>query len=132
MTEVWKEEPIWLSQGLCVCVLSHFSHIRHCNPMDCSPPDSSVHRILQARILEWFAMPSSRGSSWPRDWTCISCNASGFFIHWTTKNFQEYISYEREISGFGIISLTLRPPWKRVETSFYIISLWRDFVGPNI
>ena len=37
-----------------------------CNPMDCSPPGSSVHGILQARILEWAAMPSSR-SSWPRD-----------------------------------------------------------------
>ena len=37
--------------------------------MDCSPPGSSVHGILQARILEWVAMPSSRGSSWPRHWT---------------------------------------------------------------
>ena len=38
-----------------------------CDPMDCSPPGSSVHGILQARILEWVAMPSSRGSSWLRD-----------------------------------------------------------------
>ena len=38
-----------------------------CNPMDCSLPGSSVHGILQARILEWIAMPSSRGSSQPRD-----------------------------------------------------------------
>ena len=38
-----------------------------CNPMDCSLPGSSVHGILQARILEWAAMPSSRGSSRPRD-----------------------------------------------------------------
>ena len=38
-----------------------------CNPMDCSPPGSSVHRILQARILEWVAMPSSKGSSQSRD-----------------------------------------------------------------
>ena len=37
------------------------------DPMDCSPPDSSIHGILQARILEWVAMPSSRGSSGPRD-----------------------------------------------------------------
>ena len=41
--------------------------------MDCSPPGSSVHGILQARILGWVAMPSSRGSSWPRDQTCRSC-----------------------------------------------------------
>ena len=50
-----------------------------CNPMDRSPPGSSVHRILQARILEWVAMPPSRGSSQPRDQTHISCIAGGFF-----------------------------------------------------
>ena len=43
-----------------------------CNPMDCSPPGSSVHGILQARIREWVAMPCSRGSSQPRDQTCVS------------------------------------------------------------
>ena len=37
------------------------------NPMDCSPPGSSVHGILQAGVLEWVALPSSRGSSRPRD-----------------------------------------------------------------
>ena len=42
------------------------------DPMDCSPPGSSVHRILQARILEWVALLSFRVSSWYRDWTCIS------------------------------------------------------------
>ena len=47
--------------------------------MDCSPPDSSVHGILQARILEWVAIPSSRGPSQPRDRTCMSCFAGGFF-----------------------------------------------------
>ena len=40
--------------------------------MDCSPPGSSVHGTLQARILEWVAISFSRGSSWPRDWTPIS------------------------------------------------------------
>ena len=47
-----------------------------CDPIDCSPPGSSVHGILQARVLEWVAMPSSRGSSQPRDQTrasCVSC-----------------------------------------------------------
>ena len=48
--------------------------------MTCSPPGSSVHRILQARILEWVAIPFSRGSSWPRDWT--SCIAGQFFTVW--------------------------------------------------
>ena len=52
------------------------------DPMDCSPPGFSVHGILQARIVEWAAMPSSRGSSRPRDWidvSCGSCIAGGFF-----------------------------------------------------
>ena len=52
-------------------MLSHFSHVWLCNPMDCKPTGSSVHGILQARTLEWGAMPSSRGSSRPRDQTCI-------------------------------------------------------------
>ena len=55
-----------------------------CNPMDCSPPDSSVHGILQARILEWVANPSSRGTSWPRDQTQVSCIARRFFTIWAT------------------------------------------------
>ena len=41
-------------------------------PINCSPPGSSVHGVLQARIIEWVAMPFSRGSFWPRDWTHIS------------------------------------------------------------
>ena len=51
-----------------------------CNPMDCSPPgSSSVHGISQARILEWVAISFSRGSSWPRDQTCVGCIAGQFF-----------------------------------------------------
>ena len=48
------------------------SRVQLCDPMDCSPPGSSVHGILQARILEWVVMPSSRGSSQPRDWSQVS------------------------------------------------------------
>ena len=51
-----------------------------CDPVDCSPPGSSVHEILQVRILEWVAMPSSRGSSQPRDQTQVSHMDGGFFI----------------------------------------------------
>ena len=42
-----------------------------CDPMDCSPPGSSVHGILQARLLQWVALPSSRGSSQPKDQTHV-------------------------------------------------------------
>ena len=56
-----------------------------CDHMDCSPPGSSVHGILQARILKWIAMPSSRGSSWPRGWICISCITGKFVTNWVTR-----------------------------------------------
>ena len=44
-----------------------------CDPINCSPPGSSVHGIFQLRILKWVAIPSSRGSSPPRDQTYVSC-----------------------------------------------------------
>ena len=50
-----------------------------CDPMDCNSPGSSVHEILQARILEGVAIPFPRGSSQPRDQTCISYIAERFF-----------------------------------------------------
>jgi len=50
-----------------------------CNPMDCSPPGSSVHGILQASILEWVEISFSRGSSQRRDQTWVSCIAGRFF-----------------------------------------------------
>ena len=64
-----------------------FSH-SFCNFMDCSRPGSSVHRILQARILEWVAMPSSREPSWPRDQTCVSCIGRWILYHWGTSEAQ--------------------------------------------
>ena len=60
------------------------------NPMDCSPPGSFIHGILQARILEWVAISSSRGSSWPRDQTYISCIAGSFLTHWATREAPSY------------------------------------------
>ena len=61
------------------------SYLTLCCPMDCSPLDSSVHGISQARILEWVAMPSSRGSSRPRDQTQLSCIAGRFFTDGATR-----------------------------------------------
>ena len=55
-----------------VCAKSLQSCLTLCDPMDCSPPGSSVDGILQARILQWVAMPCSRGSSQPKDRTHIS------------------------------------------------------------
>ena len=56
-----------------------------CNSTDYSLPCSSVCGILQARILEWVAIPFSRGSSWPKDQTWVSSIAGCFFTIWTTR-----------------------------------------------
>ena len=53
-------------------------------------PFHTVHGILQARILEWVAIPFSRGSSQPRDWTQVSCLAGRFFTSWATREAQGY------------------------------------------
>ena len=84
-----QEEEIWqsgrlihLEENVCIHAKSLQSCPVLCAPMDCSPKGSSVHGILQARILEWVAMSSSRGSSQPRDQIhiyCGSCVAGGFF-----------------------------------------------------
>ena len=83
-----------------VCMCAHAKSLQSCpslcNPMDCSPAGSSIHGILQAKILEWVAVPSSRGSAQPRYQTCVfyvSCLAGRFFItsatweaFWNGKN----------------------------------------------
>ena len=86
---IHTSKHIWYSTGckvlcvcvcVCVCVRTRAKLLQlcltFCHPMDCSLQSSSVQGILQARVLEWVAMPSSRGSSWSRDWiqVCyISC-----------------------------------------------------------
>ena len=60
-----------------LCVLSHPVVSDSVRPVDCSPPGSSVHGILRARVPEWVTVSFSRGSSWPRDRTRDSC--TGFF-----------------------------------------------------
>ena len=62
----------------CCCLVAK-SCPTHCDPVDCSPPGSSVHGIFQARMLEWISISFSRGSSWPKDRTCASCIAGRFF-----------------------------------------------------
>ena len=65
------------------------SYLTPCDPMGCSPRDSSVHGILQERILEWVAALFPRGSSRPSDWTSVSLIAGGFFTFWATKEAQK-------------------------------------------
>ena len=74
-----------------------------CDPKDCSLPGSSVHEIFQARILEWLAISFSRGSSWPRDQTQVSCIAGGFF---TTKPLKAILVDTEGLWSVGVYHLT--------------------------
>ena len=72
---------------VCVCALVAQSCPTLWGTIDCSPPHSSVHWISQTRILEWVSISSSRGSSWPRDWTCVAwdtCIGRWIFYHYST------------------------------------------------
>ena len=73
---------------MCMCMLVAQLYRTFCDPMDCSPPCSSVHGILQARILKCGAIPFYRGSSGPRDRTHISCIVGRYFIIWATGEAQ--------------------------------------------
>ena len=65
---------ILISTEVCVCTCSVAqSYLTLCDPIKCGPTASSIHGISQARILERVVISSSRGSSWPMDWTFISC-----------------------------------------------------------
>ena len=105
---------------MCVCVLT----LTFCDPIGCSPPGSSVHGILQVRILKWIAISSSRGSSWPRDWAlifCISCIAGGFFTTGAT--------WEAPLLGRGVVNsvFTLDPSSVFLGPEICWVSLSFDF-----
>ena len=70
---------------LCVQFITYSCDSKSCLVGLCDPMDYTAHEILQARILEWVAIPFSRGSSQPRYWTQVSRMAAGFFTIWATR-----------------------------------------------
>ena len=86
-----------------------------CNPMDYSPPGSSVHGIIQVRILDWAAIPFSRRSSQPTDRTWVSWIAGRFFIIWATREARKLFKAK------GDRSVTYRHSPELREVSF----LWQ-------
>ena len=79
-----------------------------CGPVDCSPPGSSVQGIFQARILEWVAISSSRGSTQLRDHTCISCIDRQILYHWATweavpKGIIGHVTVNFNDMGLGVV-----------------------------
>ena len=75
-----------------------------CNPMDYSPPGSSVHGILQVRMLELVAISFSKGSSQPRGQTQVSYIAGGFFTIWATREAPSRGSVSRKKPVTGLTS----------------------------
>ena len=95
---IWRDVILLLSSprsffSMCVLVTQSCPTLH--NSTDCSPSGSSVHRIFQARMLEWVSIPFSRGSSQPRDRIQVSCIAGGFFTVWVTrvKNSEIFSNY---------------------------------------
>ena len=94
-----------LSTSLLISTCVHaqsLSHVWFCNPMDCSPPDSSVCGISQARILEWVAISFFRGSSRPRDQNhvfCVSSSGRQILYHWATWETQKALNSRPLFSG---------------------------------
>ena len=95
---------------ICVVCLVDQSCLILCKPMDCSPPGSSVHGILQARMLEWVAIPFSRGSSWHRGQTCVSCISRQILYHWA--NGKPFLVHNRCLLGELISSVFPRIFWE--------------------
>ena len=93
-----------MNQGkLCESVSESSSVVALCHPMD-----HAVHGTLQAGVLEWAAVPFSRGSSQPRDQTQVSCIAGGFFTSWATREVirQEIARVNTDILGISKLKWT--------------------------
>ena len=122
------------------------------DPMDCSLPDSSVLGILQARILKWVVMPSSRGSSWLRDWTHVSCSpglqadflplshlGSPCMYHALDKMLTEYMINDYKTGEYrasdqdnfllGVYQRIWLPSWTLIY--YFLISLLENMRGPT-
>ena len=92
-----------------------------CDPMDCSPPGSSIHGILQARIVEWITISFSRGSSRPRDQTRVSCIA-GFNL-WATRE------AHREGKVDPNVVIKMKREKQQCPHGLLFSSLWFSFSG---
>ena len=98
-----------------------------CDPIECSPPDSSVPGIFQARILEGFAISSSRGSSWSRHWTHVSCTAGGFF---TAEASGHCLTEEKTQKKFPMTKVIGKVCDKSRVSGTFLVDQWLSFGLP--
>ena len=92
-----------------------------CDPMDCSLPGSSVHGILQARILEWVSVSYSRGSSWLRDWTRVSCIGRQILYH---QCHHDSVTEKYNPKVTGVRTLSREDPLKEEMSTHSSILAW--------
>ena len=102
-----------------ICVYMKVKVIQSC-PAVCNPMDYTIHGIPQARILEWAAFPSSRGSCQPKNWTRVSCIAGGFITNWAIREAHTYIC----IHVYIHINFVTRHEF---QTSFYHLQATRPY-----
>ena len=97
--------------------------VSHCNPMDGSPPGSSVHEIFQERILEWVAISFSRGSSQPRDCTQVSCTVRQI-LYYSVQFRCSVVSNSLQPHGLYHASPLCPSPTPRVYSNSCSLSQW--------
>ena len=116
---------------VCVCVLVAQLCLTLCDPMNCSPPGSSVHGMLQARTLEKVAIPFSRASFQPRDWSQVSCIEGRLFTIWAIREALPIIHKSIKILGVQRYkSLVIRVwYWAQTDISAILSSpiYWLNF-----
>ena len=110
------------------CVVAQ-SCLTLCDPMDCSPPGSSVYGILQAKILEWVAISFSRGSSRPRDWIWVFHITGRCFTLWATRGALFFLRdpYNANVGTFAFVSEVSRAVFIFVFPFFFLYSVLHHF-----
>ena len=143
-----------LKKNVYVCITYHFAvYLKHCksamsiaqlcptvcDPTDSSPPGFSVHGILQARILEWIAIPFCRGSSQPRDQTGVSHVAGRFFIVWANREapksatlqfFKKCDQFSPTIASTSLFSTEVNLPSQPFHRQLPLI-IFYSTIGPD-
>ena len=106
-----------------ICIYMKWSEVAQscptvCNPVDCSLSGSSIHGILQARILEWVAISFSRGSSQPRDRIWVSCIAGRCFNLWATRDAPCIHTHTYKLVYFHL-STKASTNWETLQVFFF-------------
>ena len=123
------QHPLYLHIGCCSFCL--VTNLTVCDPMDCSPPGSSLSMGFQARILGWVAIPFSRGSSWPRDGIQESCIAGRFFTILATREagslgkiWQIFLFKNCNSGDYPFSNWISKNHWKIVPVQIFIYKIY--------